>query len=140
PKEVANYLMVNISGYMNDKGISINEIKFKPEYFKDLLEMIDKGTISKNIAKTVIAESLESGKKPSVIVKEKGLIQITDTEAIEKAVDEVINENPKPVSQYISGKTQVMGFLIGQVMKKTRGKANPKAVSKILSEKLNAMK
>ncbi len=140
PKEVANYLMVNISGYMNDKGISINEIKFKPEYFKDLLEMIDKGTISKNIAKTVIAESLESGEKPSVIVKEKGLIQITDTEAIEKAVDEVINENPKPVSQYISGKTQVMGFLIGQVMKKTKGKANPKAVSKILSEKLNAMK
>ncbi len=140
PKEVANYLMVNISGYMNDKGVSINEIKFKPEYFKDLFEMIDKGMISKNIAKTVIAESLESGEKPSLIVKEKGLIQITDTGAIEKAVEEVISENPKPVSQYINGKTQVMGFLIGQVMKKTKGKANPKTVAKILAEKLNAMK
>ncbi len=140
PKEIANYLMVNISGYMNEKGISIEEVKFKPEYFKDLLDMIDKGTISKNIAKTVIAESLNTGKKPSVIVKEKGLIQITDTDAIEKAVDEVISENPKPVSQYLNGKTQVMGFLIGQVMKKTRGKANPKIVSGILAKKLNTMK
>ncbi len=140
PKEVANYLMVNISGYMNEKGLSINEIKFKPEYFKDLLEMIDNGLISKNIAKTVIAESLDNGKKPSLIVKEKGLIQITDTDAIEKAVNDVISENPKPVSQYLNGKTQVMGFLIGQVMKKTKGKANPKTVSKILAEKLNAMK
>ncbi len=140
PKEVANYLMVNIAGYMNEKGVDITEIKFKPEYFKELFELIDKGLISKNIAKSVITECLETGKTPEKVVKEKGWVQINDTGAIEKAVEEAIKENPKPVSQYLSGKTQVMGFLIGQVMKKTKGKANPKTVSKLLAEKLNKMK
>jgi aspartyl-tRNA(Asn)/glutamyl-tRNA(Gln) amidotransferase subunit B len=140
PKEVANYLMVNISGYINEKGIGISDIKFPPEYFKELFELTDNGTISKNIAKTVIEESLKSGKSPAQIVEEKGLKQITDTGAIEQMIEEVIKENPKPVSQFLNGKSQVMGFLIGQVMKKTKGKANPKVVSKKLIEKLNSLK
>ncbi len=140
PKEVSNYLMVNIMKFINENGKSIKEITFGAKEFKELLDLIDSKTISKNIAKSVLEESLGSGKTPSQIVEEKGLKQITDTGEIEKVIDEVIKENPKPVSQYLNGKKQVMGFLIGQIMKKTRGKANPKIASKILIEKLNALK
>lgn len=140
PKEVSNYLMVNIMKFINENGKSIKEITFSAKEFKELLDLIDSKTISKNIAKSVLEESLSSGKTPSQIVEEKGLKQITDTGEIEKVIDEVIKENPKPVSQYLNGKKQVMGFLIGQIMKKTRGKANPKIASKILIEKLNALK
>ena len=140
PKEVSNYLMVNIMKFINENGKSIKEITFGAKEFKELLDLIDSKTISKNIAKSVLEESLSSGKTPSQIVEEKGLKQITDTGEIEKVIDEVIKENPKPVSQYLNGKKQVMGFLIGQIMKKTRGKANPKIASKILIEKLNALK
>ncbi len=140
PKEVSNYLMVNIMKFINENGKSIKEITFGAKEFKELLDLIDSKTISKNIAKSVLEESLSSGKTPSQIVEEKGLKQITDTGEIEKVIDEVIKENPKPVSQYLEGKKQVMGFLIGQIMKKTRGKANPKIASKILIEKLNALK
>ncbi len=140
PKEVSNYLMVNIMKFINENGKSIKEITFGAKEFKELLDLIDSKTISKNIAKSVLEESLSSGKTPSQIVEEKGLKQITDTREIEKVIDEVIKENPKPVSQYLNGKNQVMGFLIGQIMKKTKGKANPKIASKILIEKLNALK
>ena len=140
PKEVSNYLMVNIMKFINENGKSIKEITFGAKEFKELLDLIDSKTISKNIAKSVLEESLSSGKTPSQIVEEKGLKQITDTGEIEKVIYEVIKENPKPVSQYLNGKKQVMGFLIGQIMKKTRGKANPKIASKILIEKLNALK
>ncbi len=140
PKEVSNYLMVNIMKFINENGKSIKEITFGAKEFKELLDLIDSKTISKNIAKSVLEESLSSGKTPSQIVEEKGLKQITDTGEIEKVIDEVIKENPKPISQYLNGKKQVMGFLIGQIMKKTRGKANPKIASKILIEKLNALK
>ncbi len=140
PKEVSNYLMVNIMKFINENGKSIKEITFGAKEFKELLDLIDSKTISKNIAKSVLEESLSSGKTPSQIVEEKGLKQITDTGEIEKVIDEVIKENPKPISQYLEGKKQVMGFLIGQIMKKTRGKANPKIASKILIEKLNALK
>ncbi len=140
PKEVANYLMVNIMSYLNENHLEIDEIPFKAEQFKELLELIESGTISKNIAKQVIDDALRSGKSPKAIVEEKGLVQITDEGAITSIIEEVIKENPKPVSQYLSGKTQVMGFLIGQVMKKTKGKANPKTVSKKLIEKLKSLK
>ncbi len=140
PKEVANYLMVNIMSYLNENNLEIDEIPFKAEQFKELLELIENGTISKNIAKQVIDDALRSGKSPKAIVKEKGLVQITDEGAILSVIEEVIKENPKPVSQYLNGKTQVMGFLIGQVMKKTKGKANPKTVSKKLIEKLKSLK
>ncbi len=140
PKEVSNYLMVNIMKFINENGKNIKEITFGAKEFKELLDLIDSKTISKNIAKSVLEESLSSGKTPSQIVEEKGLKQITDTGEIEKVIDEVIKENPKPVSQYLNGKKQVMGFLIGQIMKKTKGKANPKIASKILIEKLNALK
>ncbi len=139
-KEVSNYLMVNIMKFINEKDISIKDITFGAKEFKELLDLIEDKTISKNIAKDVIDEALNTGKTPSQIVKEKGLKQITDTEEIEKIIDEVIKENPKPVSQYFNGKKQVMGFLVGQIMKKTKGKANPKIASKILIEKLDTMK
>ncbi len=140
PREVANYIMVNVMGFLNENNIAINQISFKANQFKELFDLIDGKTISRNIAKNVLEESLKNGKTPAAIVKEKGLVQITDIGAIEKIIDDVINENPKPVSQFLSGKTQITGFLIGQVMKKTKGKANPGIVSKKLLEKLNSLK
>ncbi len=140
PKETANYIMVIIMSYLNEKGKKIDQITFKAEHFKELFELIDNGTISKNIAKKVLDDSLRNGKSPKTIVREEGLVQITDTDAIESVINEIIEENPKPVSQFLNGKTQVIGFLVGQIMKKTKGRANPKIVSKKLIEKLNSMK
>ncbi len=140
PKEVANYIMANVMNFLNEKNIEIDRVSFKAKQFKELLALIDSGTISKNIAKTVLDESLRNGKSPKEIVKEKGLVQITDSDAIKEMIENVIKENPKAVSQFLNGKTQIKGFLIGQVMKKTRGKANPEIVSKKLIEKLNSLK
>ena len=140
PKEVANFLMTNIMKYLNKTGKQITEISFNEKKFAEFLSLIDNGTISKNIAKEVIDQSLETGKSPKEIVKERGLVQITDEDAIKEIVLEVLKENPKPVSQYLSGKTQTIGFLIGQVMKKTKGKANPQIVNKLLRNALTKMK
>jgi aspartyl-tRNA(Asn)/glutamyl-tRNA(Gln) amidotransferase subunit B len=95
------------------------------------------GTISGKIAKTVFEEMANTGKAPDVIVKEKGLVQVTDTAAIESAVDEALSANPDEVAAYRQGKTKLLGYFVGQVMKATRGKANPKLVNQLLKQKLD---
>jgi aspartyl-tRNA(Asn)/glutamyl-tRNA(Gln) amidotransferase subunit B len=137
PKEVSNFLMVNIVAFMNEKGVEIEEVSFNKNKFKELLALIDQKVISGNIAKEIIDESLLSGKAPKEIVEEKGLTQITDEDAIRDAVLEAIKENLPPLKQYLSGKKQVYGFFVGAVMKKTKGKANPEALNKILKEELD---
>lgn len=139
PKEVSNLLMVNIVGFMNDKGIDLDEINFDKNKFKELIELVDNKVISYNIAKEVLNESMSTGKTPKNIVEEHGLAQITDDESIRAYVLEVINENPSPVSQYILGKKQVYGFFVGAVMKKTQGKANPETLNSILKEELDKL-
>ncbi len=139
PKEVSNFLMVNVVAFMNDKGVEIDEVNFDKHKFKELLDLIDQKVISGNIAKEVIDESLVSGKSPKQIVEEKGLTQITDEDAIKNAVLEAINENPTPLNQYLGGKKQVYGFFVGVVMKKTKNKANPDLLNKILMEELNKL-
>jgi aspartyl-tRNA(Asn)/glutamyl-tRNA(Gln) amidotransferase subunit B len=139
PKEVSNLLMVNIVGFMNDKGIDLDEVNFDKNSFKELLELVDNKVISYNIAKEVLNESMSTGKAPKDIVQEHGLAQITDNESIRASVLEVINENPTAVSQYISGKKQVYGFFVGAVMKKTQGKANPEKLNAILKEELEKL-
>ena len=101
-----------------------------------MVQLVDEGTISGKLAKTVFADMLETGKGPDAIVKEKGLEQVSDTGALETAVDEVLSTCEAQVEEYRAGKQKVLGFLVGQVMKATRGKANPQMVNEILRSKL----
>ncbi|MFC1623796.1 Asp-tRNA(Asn)/Glu-tRNA(Gln) amidotransferase subunit GatB [Candidatus Omnitrophota bacterium] len=136
PKIVANWLMGDIAAYMKEKNLTINELDLKIEHLAGMLGMIDQGLISGKIAKTLLIEIIETKKPPGLLVKEKGLEQISDEGAIEKAVEEVITENQKSVNDFKGGKENAIIFLVGKVMQKTKGKANPKKVNVILKEKL----
>ena len=136
PKVVSNWMMGEMSRLLNASGIEISQCNIKTAQFSDLLKLMDKGTISGKIAKTVFEEMFASGKDPETIVQEKGLVQISDAGAIATVVDEVIAANPKSVEDFRAGKEKAIGFLVGQVMKATRGKANPDMVNKLLQEKL----
>ena len=136
PQTIANWILSELLGYLNKDNKEISQTLIKPEQLRSLVELIDKGTISGKIAKSVFKEMYETGKEPEKIVKEKGLVQITDKGELEKIIDEIIAANPKAVEQYKSGKKNTIGFFVGQVMKKTKGKANPKIVNEILTEKL----
>jgi len=130
--------MSDISAYMKDKNLTIDKLNLKEKHLASMLEMIEKGTITGKVAKSVLVETIETGNAPGAVVKEKGLEQISDKDAIEKAVDGVIAENPKSVSDYKAGKQNAIMFLVGKVMAKTKGKANPQKVSEILKSRLSA--
>ncbi|MEN6519722.1 MAG: Asp-tRNA(Asn)/Glu-tRNA(Gln) amidotransferase subunit GatB [Armatimonadota bacterium] len=136
PKVVANWVMGDFLRMLNAAGLDADQSKIAPEHIVEMLKLIDNGTISGKIAKTVFADMFETGKRPEEIVKEKGLVQITDESAIETAVDQVLKDNPAEVEKYRAGKQELMGFFVGQVMRSTRGKANPGTVNKLLKEKL----
>ena len=128
--------MGDVLRLLNEKKIAIEECPVSPERLAKMLSLIDDGTISGKIGKTVFDQMAESGKDPEAIVEEKGLRQITDTSAIEGVVEDVLASNPDEVEAYRGGKTKLMGFFVGQAMKATGGKANPKALQEILGEKL----
>lgn len=136
PKAVSNWVMVELMAVLNETDKEITEVKFKPKQLADMLTMIDKGTISGKIAKDVFRDMFDTGKDPKDIVKEKGLIQISDRTQLEAIIDKILEENEQSVEDYKNGKTKALGFLVGQVMKATRGKANPQMANKILREKL----
>jgi len=135
-KAVANWIMGDLLRHLNEEGIELEESKVNPKLLGEMVQMIEKGTISGKIGKTVFKEMLQSGKDPQTIVKGKGLVQITDEAALAKIVQTVIENNPKSVEDYRSGKQQAIGFLVGQVMKETKGKANPQIVNKLIKEKI----
>jgi len=137
PKKISNWIMAELMRELNRENRDIKDCPVSPENLATLLSMIDDGTISGKIAKTVFAEMYKTGKNPKKIVEEKGLVQVTDKGEIAKVIDEVLSENPKQVEEYKGGKTKLLGFFVGQVMKKTQGKANPKLVNEILREKLD---
>jgi len=136
PKIVANWLMGDIASYMKGKKLKINELNLKPENFTGMLKMIDDGVISGKIAKTLLIELIETKKAPQVLVKEKGMEQISDGSEILKIIDEVIKENPKSVSDFKNGKDNAVMFLVGKVMAKTKGQAAPGKVNELLRKKL----
>jgi aspartyl-tRNA(Asn)/glutamyl-tRNA(Gln) amidotransferase subunit B len=138
PKTVSNWVMGDLARMMNATGREISAVLIKPAQLAEMLKLLDKGTISGKIAKTVFEEMFNTGKDPGVIVEEKGLVQISDEGEIEKIVSDVIAANPKSVDDYKGGKKQAIGFLVGQVMKATKGKANPGLVNKLLKEKLDS--
>jgi aspartyl-tRNA(Asn)/glutamyl-tRNA(Gln) amidotransferase subunit B len=135
-KKVSNWLLSELIAILNEANMSISEMKIDHKDFAGLIELIDSGAISGKIAKDVFVEMFETGKSPSRIVKEKGLTQISDTGELQTIIAEVISNNEKSVTDYRAGKQQAFGFLIGQVMAKTKGQANPSIVNEILKEKL----
>ncbi|MBI5188835.1 MAG: Asp-tRNA(Asn)/Glu-tRNA(Gln) amidotransferase subunit GatB [Nitrospirae bacterium] len=137
PKIISNWVKGELTRLLNEESKTIEECPLRPEQLADMLRLIDKGTISGKIAKIVFEEMYKTGKDAEEIVKEKGLIQITDESAIEKAVDEVISKNPKEVARFKAGEEKLMGFFVGQVMKLTKGKANPQMVNELLKKKLS---
>ena len=128
--------MTDVLKVINDRKIQINEFPVTPENLGKLIKLIGDKTISGKIAKEVFPDMLSSGKDPESIVKEKNLVQISDTSQIEGIIDNIISANMKQVEEYLGGKEKVLGFFVGQIMKETKGKANPGMVNEILKAKL----
>ena len=124
---------------LNKGNQVISKCPVSPGALVSLLKLIDEGVISSNTAKTVFEEMYQTGKEPITIVDEKNLKQITDDNAIEKMIEGVLQANPSQVDEYKAGKEKVLGFLVGQVMKASKGKANPETVNKLLKEKISGM-
>ncbi len=136
PRIVSNWVRGELARLLNEDNRQIEDCLLKPEYLVDMLKLIDNGTISGKIAKTVFEEMYKTGRTPGDIVKEKGLVQISDEAGIGAVVDEILDGHPEEVRRYRAGEAKLMGFFVGQVMKKTRGKANPKIANELLRRKL----
>ncbi len=136
PKTVSNWTMGDLMRLLNEENKLIEECPLKPSQLADMLKLIDKGTISGKIAKAVFEEMYRSGRNAEEIVREKGLVQISNESAIEKLVDEVIAGHPKEAERFRSGDEKLLGFFVGQVMKATKGKANPQMLNELLKKKL----
>jgi len=136
PKTVGNWVMGELTRELNNAGTDVSASPVSPERLVSLLRMVDKGTASLKVAREIFPELYGSGKTPEQIVQEKGLTQVSDEGALEKIIDEVLTQSPAQVTQFKEGKQQVLGFLVGQVMKASGGKANPGKVNELLRKKL----
>lgn len=137
-KTAANWIMGDIAAYLKSEKLLISEIKLTPLELADLIALIKDGTISGKIGKEILVQLLAKGGTVKALIEEKGLVQISDPDVIESMVNKILAENPKQLEQYRGGKTKLQGFFVGQVMKASKGKANPTLLSKILLDKLNA--
>lgn len=135
-KTVANWLMGELLKHLNSASMDIEVCPVTPQKLAGLINLIEKGTISNKIAKTVFEEMWTTGKEAEVIVKEKGMVQISDAGEITGIIDKVIADNPQSVADFNAGKEKAIGFLVGQVMKQTKGRANPEMVNKLLRERM----
>ena len=138
PKATANWVINNLRAKLTESGTTLEDLKFKPAGILELIELVDTGKISTKIAQDVFAEMFATGEAPSRIVEKKGLAQVSDTGVIEKFCDEAIAANPGPAADYRAGKAAALNFLKGQVMKLSKGKANPPLAGEILERKLKA--
>ncbi len=136
PKKVANWIMVELMKFLNQDGIEIQDCKVRPNHLSELLSLVDSGAISGKMAKDILEKVYKTGTSPKEIVETEGLSQVSDEDTLRTLCNEVLTENPKEVEKYKAGKTKVLGFLVGQVMRKTKGKANPKKVNELLVELL----
>ncbi|MFC3800295.1 Asp-tRNA(Asn)/Glu-tRNA(Gln) amidotransferase subunit GatB [Cohnella sp. GCM10012308] len=135
-KASANWIMGDLLGYLNANNLEIQQVPITGQGLGEMIQLIAKGTISSKIAKTVFKAMLESGKLPQQIVEEQGLVQISDEGAILAIVDRIVEANPQSVEDFRGGKDKAIGFLVGQIMKETKGKANPGLVNKLLMDRL----
>ena len=136
PKAVSNFVLTEVLRYLNRDGKDISETNLKPENLAQLLELVEKEVISITIAKQIFPEVYEKGAEPKKIVEERGLVQESSEEKLKGICEEILAQNPAEVKKYKAGKKGLLGFFVGQVLKKTKGKANPKVVNKILTELL----
>ena len=132
----ANWLLGDIAKYLNDRNEEIGSFPVQPDRLMPLLMMVQKGTISGAAAKKVLAIMIEDPAAPEVIVEREGLIQNSNEDEMASIVDAVLEENPATIEQYRAGRTNVVGFLVGQCMERSKGKGNPQIISKLLMERL----
>jgi aspartyl-tRNA(Asn)/glutamyl-tRNA(Gln) amidotransferase subunit B len=137
PKTVSNWMMGELMRLINADGKEIDDSPIKPDRLAGLIKMIDSGVISIKIAKTVFEEMYKNGKDAGTVVQEQGLVQVSDTGAIETIIDDVIKASPGQAADYKAGKDKLFGFFVGQVMKASKGKANPDVVNQLLKKKLS---
>lgn len=136
PTLAANWMNTQVNGYLNDNRVALADVKLTPEHLAEMINLIKDGTISSKIAKKVFAETIENGTSPKKYVEENGMVQLSDLSVLKPMVVEVVDNNPQSVEDFKNGKDRAIGFLVGQIMKQTRGKANPKVVNKLLNEEL----
>ena len=137
PKLVCNWISGELMRIMNENKVDIRNVGIPAKSLANLIQFLQEGSISGKIAKTVFEEMVQSGKDPSTIIEVRGLKQVSDEGALRGLLETLLNNNPKQVEQYRAGKTQVKGFFVGQVMKETKGQANPQIVNQLLEELLN---
>ena len=140
PKALCNWILGELSRLVNSKGCEFQDVLIKPNQFIEFLHMIEDGTLSSNLAKTLFEEMFETGHSPKSISEKRGMIQINDEVLMTKVVEEALSNNRGPVDDYLNGKESALKFLIGQVMKSSRGKANPKIVTTLIKDKLEGMR
>jgi aspartyl-tRNA(Asn)/glutamyl-tRNA(Gln) amidotransferase subunit B len=138
PRAAANWMAGDLAAHVRESGIALQDSPLKPQHLSDLVRLVGEGTISTAGAKHALAEAFASGKDVEQIVEERGLAQISDESELGSVIDEVIAESPGPVEQFRGGKEGVLGFLVGQVMKKTGGAANPQEAQRLLRERLSS--
>lgn len=136
PKQAANWIMGDLQGQLTERNLEIEACPVAAGDLADMIAFIENGTISGKMGKEVLAAMVETGKAPKAIIEERGLVQISDTGELEGIIAEIIAANPGQVAEYQGGKEKVFGFFVGQVMKATKGKANPQVVNALLKEKL----
>ena len=136
PKTVCNWMLSDIAKVLNEKELEPDQIPFSPKDLAELISLIEKGTISGAIAKKVLDKMFEEAKTPETIIKENGWVQISDEGAIKEVVEKIIMQNPQSVADYKAGKEKALGFLVGQAMKETKGKANPQMLNTMFKDAL----
>ena len=139
-KQVSNWILGELGRLLNETNRDVGSVKITPQAFVELLDLVSDGTLSNNMAKSVFEQMFDNGKAPTQIAEEQGLMQISDTDALGSAVDEAIEANPKAVSEYLDGKEQAIRFLVGQMMRITRGSANPQLATQLLKERLESVR
>ncbi|AGK52118.1 Asp-tRNA(Asn)/Glu-tRNA(Gln) amidotransferase subunit GatB [Bacillus sp. 1NLA3E] len=136
-KQASNWIMGEVSAFLKAEGKELHEVALTPEGLAGMIKLIVDGTISSKIAKTVFKELIENGGNAEQIVKDKGLVQISDEGALLKIISEILDANPQSIDDFQNGKQKAVGFLVGQIMKATKGQANPQMVNKLLVEEMN---
>ncbi|MCA9946301.1 MAG: hypothetical protein KC449_22615, partial [Anaerolineales bacterium] len=138
PKAIANWMINELFRLMNEAKLSIDQIQVTPTALVELIGLVEKQTINNNTAKEVLAEMFASGTAPAKIVESKGLAQISDDAAIAAIIKQILNDNPEQLERYLAGQDKLRGWFVGQVMRQTKGKANPALVNQLLNEALTA--
>jgi aspartyl-tRNA(Asn)/glutamyl-tRNA(Gln) amidotransferase subunit B len=136
PRVSVNWVLGDLSGYLNTSGLEVADCPVRPEALTELLALLKDGTLSGKMAKEVFEAMWQSGKAAGLIVEEKGLGQISDTSALEAIVAGIVQANPGPAEEFRQGRDKVLGFFVGQIMKETKGQANPQVVNDLLRKLL----